>query len=470
MAVDPNNLAGTAQLTFSDEFDSLRLWNGSTGVWSTTFWTSDMDGAWATSNGGTLEGNDELQWYINANWGPTAAIDPWSVSGGVLSLTASRAAASLQPQINGYDYVSGMVNTWHSFVQQYGYFEINAKMPAGQGFWPAFWLMQQDGDWPPELDVVEFLGSDVDTGHSTLHTMQTGDHTQQSATYGGVDLTAGFHRYGVNWQADYVTFYFDGREVGRFATPSDLHEPMYAILNLAVGGWWPGDPNASTPFPSSFEIDYVRVYGDVGITYLNGAQGADRIIGGPGDDMISGVDGEDYLRGGDGDDYIFGGDGFDDVHGNAGNDTVRGGLEHDWVVGGKGDDLLFGEQDDDIVYGNLGRDTLYGGYGQDTVRGGQEDDVLYGDDGDDWMSGDRGFDRLWGGEGADTFHVSADTGVERIEDFSQAEGDRIQIDAGLAYTTSQSGADAVINLEGGGQVVLVGVQLASLQNGWIFAV
>jgi Ca2+-binding RTX toxin-like protein len=179
-------------------------------------------------------------------------------------------------------------------------------------------------------------------------------------------------------------------------------------------------------------------------------------------------DGLDYLRGAEGDDRIYGGPAFDDLHGNMGDDTVVGGLGDDWVVGGKDNDLLDGGAGDDIVYGNLGSDWLDGGAGADLMRGGQFSDVLLGQAGNDWMSGDRGDDTLTGGSGADVFHTFADAGLDRIEDFDRAEGDRVQVDPGTTYTVSQAGADTLIEMAGGGRMILAGVQMSTLTGEWIF--
>jgi Ca2+-binding RTX toxin-like protein len=201
---------------------------------------------------------------------------------------------------------------------------------------------------------------------------------------------------------------------------------------------------------------------------LVGTSEADVIEGQAGADTLSGGAGDDVLRGADGNDRMDGGAGFDDMNGNMGSDTVSGGGGADWVVGGKDNDLLFGEDDGDIVYGNLGSDTCDGGAGNDLVRGGQQDDVLTGGLGDDWLSGDKGADTITGGAGADIFHTFADNGVDRVTDFNATEGDRVQLDPGAHYSLHQVGADTVIDMGGGNEMVLVGVNLSSLPNGWIF--
>jgi Ca2+-binding RTX toxin-like protein len=174
------------------------------------------------------------------------------------------------------------------------------------------------------------------------------------------------------------------------------------------------------------------------------------------------------VAGGDGADSLSGGAGFDNFQGNTGADTEAGGAGDDWVVGGKDNDSLSGDAGGDLVYGNIGADTCEGGEGNDIVRGGQDNDVIFGGAGDDYVSGDKGDDTVTGGAGADLFHTFGDAGVDRVLDFSLAQGDRVQLDPGTQYTVAQSGADTVISMTGGGQMILVGVQMSTLTAGWIF--
>ncbi|MBU1377744.1 MAG: calcium-binding protein [Alphaproteobacteria bacterium] len=208
--------------------------------------------------------------------------------------------------------------------------------------------------------------------------------------------------------------------------------------------------------------------GSNGSDYIWGLAGDDSIQGGFGDDTLGGDEGRDWVRGGQGADFIHGGAAFDDLHGNEGNDTVSGGDDDDWVVGGKDQDSLSGDAGADIVYGNLGDDTCDGGQGDDIVRGGQGNDVVSGGLGADFVAGDLGADTLSGGAGADIFHTHAAAGLDRVLDFSAAEGDRVNLLPGTAYTLSQQGADTVIDMGGGNQMILVNVSLASLPDGWIF--
>jgi serralysin len=199
------------------------------------------------------------------------------------------------------------------------------------------------------------------------------------------------------------------------------------------------------------------------------AQGAaiEQAFGGSGSDVINGNDAGDTLFGAAGDDQINGGAAFDRENGNVGNDTVRGNGGDDWVTGGQNNDLVYGDTGADILNGNLGNDTADGGIGNDTVRGGQGDDVVWGGAGDDYLTGDLGNDTMSGGPGADSYRAFAGGGRDVITDFNRAEGDRIQLDPGTGYTAAQSGADVIVDLGGGGQLVLANVQLAALTPGWI---
>jgi beta-glucanase (GH16 family) len=252
--IDPNDLDRTATLTFADEFDELNLRDTGVGTWDTTFPWSEG------GNGGTLASNGEKQWYIDARFRPTASVRPWTVDDGKLAITARRAAPAIQRLINGYRYTSGLLTTHSSFRQTYGYFEMRAKFPAGRGLWPAFWLLQPDGRWPPEIDVVELLGHDPSTIHTGVHYTDGGRTTKDGRASPVANTSADWHTYGVDWQPDQITWYFDNKPVHRTSTPIQLHGPMYILINLAVGGTWPGDPDSTTQFPSSLMVDYVRVY------------------------------------------------------------------------------------------------------------------------------------------------------------------------------------------------------------------
>jgi serralysin len=201
---------------------------------------------------------------------------------------------------------------------------------------------------------------------------------------------------------------------------------------------------------------------------LGGGAGDDQAYGGVDNDSITGGDGANYLRGDEGDDQVLGGAGFDDINGNMGRDTLSGGDGTDWVVGGKDDDIAFGEDGDDIVYGNLGNDTVGGGKGHDIVRGGQGDDLVRGDEGADTLAGDLGNDTIDGGLGADVFISFATTGLDKIVGFNAGEGDRVRLDPGTTFTIDQADADVVVNLGFNNRIIMEGVNLQTLPDGWIF--
>ena len=275
--------------------------------------------------------------------------------------------------------------------------------------------------------------------------------------------------------------------INRFVVATDAGV-VYDITGLALSaaafrGWVGAGDSASAKIEIFAGSDSImgsglddRLRGFAGSDTLNAGAGADFADGGDGDDQVFAGAGHDtvvdpgganYLRGDAGDDFIVGGANFDDINGNMGNDTASGGPGDDWVVGGKDHDVLFGDDGGDLVYGNLGDDTLDGGSGSDIIRGGQGFDSLSGGAGNDFVSGDRGDDTMTGGTGADIFHSSSDAGIDRVLDFSVAEGDRVQLDPGTTFTVSQVGADTVITMSAG-SVVLVGVSMGSLLSSSIF--
>jgi len=239
--------------TFSDDFNTLSLHNSTTGTG-----TWDAKFPWAPTQGATLTGNNELQWYVNPAYAPTSSIKPFSDSNGVLTITANKTPDALKSAVGGYSYTSGMLSSYSTFSQTYGYFEMRADMPSEQGAWPAFWLLPESGAWPPELDVVEMIGQDPHTIQNTVHSDATGTHTKQGFNT-EVGSTDGYHTYGVLWKADTITWYFDDVAVAQAATPSDMHDPMYMLVDLAVGGI-AGTPTDGLPNGSSMKIDYIKAY------------------------------------------------------------------------------------------------------------------------------------------------------------------------------------------------------------------
>jgi beta-glucanase (GH16 family) len=190
--------------------------------------------------------NGELQVYV-----PEEVI----VHDGKLVLRAERKARE------GMQFTSGMVSSHDKFSQRYGWFEARMKLPAGKGFWPAFWLLPQSRQWPPEIDIVEHKGSLLNHVWLTVHRPQPGTWRPKSdgTIWTGPDFTADFHTFAVDWRPERVVWYIDGIERHRWTGSADFG-PMYVLLNLAVGGQWDGSPDAQTPFPAEMLVDYVRVY------------------------------------------------------------------------------------------------------------------------------------------------------------------------------------------------------------------
>lgn len=236
-------------LTFFDEFDQAGI-NGdpSPSRWRTTFGNGTMTGLAAR----TIPTNHELEFYVDRSLSPD--LDPFRIRNGYLDIVAKPTPPALAPLINGYGYTSGIISSQPSFSQLYGYFEIRAQIPGGKGVWPAFWLLPADGTWPPEIDVVESVGDPT--------TVYTATHSTAQAPKGGTAHIAPgeFHTFAVSWDPSNVIFYVDGQQIDRQATPSDMHKPMFMLANLAIGGDWPGNPDATTRFPVKFRIDYIRAY------------------------------------------------------------------------------------------------------------------------------------------------------------------------------------------------------------------
>ncbi|MEH3038210.1 MAG: glycoside hydrolase family 16 protein [Sphingomonas adhaesiva] len=173
-------------------------------------------------------------------------LQPFATTRDGLTITARRADPAQKAALFGRTWTSGLLTTKFSFAQLRGYFEAEMDLPVCQkGAWPAFWLLPRNLGWPRhgEIDVPETVG----TGKLfwTAHTLRNGKHDgAQVVTPGACER--GWHRYGVLWRADRIGFYYDRRLVGQVATPDDYTEPMFLLLNLTVGGAWPGEPPATT--------------------------------------------------------------------------------------------------------------------------------------------------------------------------------------------------------------------------------
>jgi beta-glucanase (GH16 family) len=184
------------------------------------------------------------------------------ISNGVLNITATQATARYGGQT--FPYRTGMVRM--KTAQRYGYFEIRAKLPPGQGLWPAFWLMPSVYDdsaiW--EIDGFEAPSTAATSIYMNAHWgsgFGTATAMQNLSSFSGNFIDA-FHVFGISWESDAIVWYVDGVERKRqTASGANIPPvPMQLICNLEIGGSWPGSPDSTTPFPAVYQVDYIRVY------------------------------------------------------------------------------------------------------------------------------------------------------------------------------------------------------------------
>jgi beta-glucanase (GH16 family) len=203
----------------------------------------------------------ELEWYLPENV---------SVGDGIIQLQGQQRSVT-GGDGNNYNYTSGIISSGMEnydpaitprFAFQYGYVEMRAMVPAGQGFWSAFWLLRADRVLPWEIDIFEVLGDQPQIANLTVHYPQPDGSTGQNGdAVVGANLASGYHTYAIEWTADTIVWLIDGVERKRENNPAHIpHDPMYLIANLAIGGTWPGPPDATTVFPNALQIDYIRVW------------------------------------------------------------------------------------------------------------------------------------------------------------------------------------------------------------------
>ena len=234
-------------------------------------WQDEFNGAanspidaskWKFDIGGSGWGNNEQQYYTNST--SNVRHD----GQGHLAITARKEnPANYQCHYGTCQYTSGRILTADKFSQTYGRFEASIKVPKGQGIWPAFWMLGGNS-WPTtgEIDIMEHVGKDPTTVYGTVH----GPGYSGAEGIGGnrnlgVPLSDAFHTYAVEWSPNLIVWFVDGAEYFR-VTPASLggdrwvfDHSFFMILNLAVGGHWPGYPDGTTQFPQTMLVDYVRV-------------------------------------------------------------------------------------------------------------------------------------------------------------------------------------------------------------------
>lgn len=248
------------KLTFGDEFDGVS--------------GSPVDNSkWSAEIGGQGWGNQELQYYTNST--ENAYLD--GTGNLVIKAATANPLSNLTCWYGPCRYTSARLITKGKFEQKYGKFEARIKIPRGQGMWGAFWMLGNDIDqvgWPScgEIDIMENIGREPSVVHGTVH---------GPGYSGGNGLGApfklkkkqvfadDFHVFSAEWIENKITFFVDGRQY-KSITPKDLpagqkwvyDHPFFIILNFAVGGPWGGNPDASSVFPNTLTVDYVRVYQD----------------------------------------------------------------------------------------------------------------------------------------------------------------------------------------------------------------
>lgn len=225
----------------------------------TRVWSDEFDGNSIDLNNWTHEVGDE--WFNNELQAYSADPIYSSVSDGKLSITAR--------EDNG-NYTSARMITQDKYEFQYGRIDIRAKLPKGQGIWPALWLLGaniNDVSWPKcgEIDIMELVGHEPNQTHGTAHYDNNGHQYRGSGkTLDSGEFADKFHVFSVIWTKESLSWYLDGESFLTFKAEDldgfPFNTPFFFIMNVAVGGDWPGNPDATTVFPQTMEVDYVRVF------------------------------------------------------------------------------------------------------------------------------------------------------------------------------------------------------------------
>lgn len=252
----PEQIEGRT-LAFRDEF------NGPAG-------SSPDQAKWTLEVGGGGWGNQEFEYYTNS------AQNAYLDGNGSLEIKAIKVTPSAMSCWYGpCRYTSARLMTKGKFDMKFGRFEARIKIPRGQGVWPAFWLLGNDIDtvgWPKcgEIDIMENIGREPSTVHGTIHGPGYSGANSIGAPFkltGNLMFADDFHVYSVEWTTKEIRWYVDGIKY-KSVKPQNLptgsrwvfDHPHFIILNLAIGGSWPGNPDNTIDFPQSMLVDYVRVY------------------------------------------------------------------------------------------------------------------------------------------------------------------------------------------------------------------
>ncbi|NOW04454.1 family 16 glycosylhydrolase [Clostridium beijerinckii] len=228
-------------------------------AWSDEFnGTSINTSNWKYETGGDGWGNNELEYYTNRS-------ENARIENGNLVIEARK------ENYNGMNYTSARLKSQGLKNWTYGKVEARMKLPAGQGVWPAFWMLGENisqVSWPKcgEIDIMEHINNESAI-HGTIHWDSTGNntHAQYGAASPNIDVTQ-YHVYSIEWDASSIKWFVDGTQyleaniANNINGTDEFHKPFFILFNLAIGGNWPGNPDGSTPFPAKMYVDYVRVY------------------------------------------------------------------------------------------------------------------------------------------------------------------------------------------------------------------
>ena len=251
-----------AVLTLEAAAQTLPGW---TLLWADEFTQTDGtkpdSSKWGYDIGGSGWGNNELQYY-------TDRTENARIESGALVVEARA------ENFGGRSYTSARLLTKDKHSWTYGRIEARIKVARGQGIWPAFWMLGSNigsVGWPEcgEIDIMENIGREPSIVHGTVHGPGYSGEFGISGSYtlAGAALADDFHIYAIEWEENRIRWFIDG-QLYFTLTPANLpngstwvfNQPQFMILNLAVGGYWPGNPNGSTTFPQRMTVDYVRVY------------------------------------------------------------------------------------------------------------------------------------------------------------------------------------------------------------------
>jgi beta-glucanase (GH16 family) len=287
--------AQTYNLIWADDF------NGAVG--------SSPDGSkWGFETGGGGYGNSELEDYTSSTNNAYITSDSAAQDGKALVIKAIKQNDGNNCWYGACQYTSARMNTSGKFTVQYGRIEARAKMPIGKGMWPAFWML---GDnigsvgWPQsgEIDIMETIGTDITNNHGSIHGPGYSGGSDRTATYtlpGGAQFSDAYHTFRIDWSPNQIQWFVDGN-LYETRTPADVspnqwafNHPFFLIMNLAVGGTWPGSPDGSTVFPQELRFDYVHVY------QLGTASGDGTPFSGSAYAIPGKVETENYNNGGEG--------------------------------------------------------------------------------------------------------------------------------------------------------------------------